>query len=774
VSRADELAVRYLDGAATPEETAELERLLAGDPAAADAFARAARRDHAFARLFGEASAEAPVLARLRAARRARRIRLAALAAAGLLVAVGLLSLRGNPGVLLRGPLVHRYPGETTTLVLRDGAEALVGGTPDAKEVELRAGELEADVAPQPTPMVLRTPQAEIRVLGTRFTVGVRGPQTRLEVAEGRVAFVRKADGAAIEVGAGRSARAFSKAGAPLRTVSAAEDRFLELRSAVMASGYFSPDGVPYHAIERLVIDAPDHGRLSTSEAMSFWLWMEACHGRVTQDWAPFRKAWSVLERAFIPGAEEQPVRPIHPALLGPEPPRIEDYPIELGEKAKADDLADELRRAYGTDALYAMHWLVDPDNESGFGRRGNRAAKEALLNTFQRGPEESVWETIPHPSWEDFASGGSGFLPLFVKQDKVPKQWRYVCAPDADARAVQAAYWAAAWAKPEARATLPLAAAARMGDALRYALRERGFRARHGLIGWSFGWGGSIEAADGWAWRLGASQVHVGYQNPVAAWALANSPDLRPRAAGAVSEWKESFDRQLDFLRSMQSDEGAFAGGGAVRPDGSLAFDPHPVFRDPPSNEWFGWQAWAADRLAQVQLLTSDPRARPILERWAAWAKRVVVLKPDGAWALPGRLVWTGRKVAVEGETQDVGVTAATARALATWAKASGDAASRELARELLDRLWRTFDGRGLAVPEARPDYRRLHDPVHYPGRPGTTFLDLRPTLKSDPDLPRVQSALRRGEAPVFRFHRFWAQAEAAVAYAEYARLFP
>lgn len=789
MSRADDLAARHLDGIASPEETAELERLLATDPQAADAYVRAARRDQAFARELGDSRAEAPLLVRLRKAGRSRRLRWTA-AAAALLVTAGLLALpRSDAPVVLRGPLVHRYAGEATTLTLRAGAEALLGGGGDAKEVELRTGELEAEVAPQRTPMRLRTPHAELRVLGTRFTLAVLGPSTRLDVSEGRVSLTRAADGASVEVGAGRTTSAFPKAAGPLRSVSTAEDRFLTLRHILHdpKSGYFSPGGVPYHAVERLVIDAPDHGHLSTSETLSYWLWMEASYGRVSQDWGPFVRAWRVMERALVPGAADQPTNrfynPAKPSTLVPERPRLEDYPVAPDPSAPLgrDLLAAELRAAYGTDDLYVMHWLVDPDNETGFGRRGNRSTGEALVNTFQRGPEESVWETIPHPSWEDFASGGpNGYLDLFVKEKSYARQWRYVCAPDADARAVQAAYWAFAWARPEARAALPLAEAARLGDTLRYALQDRGFQARHGLVGWSFGWGGALDPAAGWAWRSGASQVHVGYQNPVAAWALATIPELRPRSANGVRDWAESLERQLGFYAAMQSEEGAFAGGGRVRADGTLDFEPHPVFRDPPSNEWFGWQAWSVDRLAQFHLLSGDARARGLLERWVAWVKRVVALRPDGGYELPAQLLWSGRPgeglhVSVKGGTEDIGVAAALARALATWAKASGDDASRELARELLERIWRRhFDGRGLSIPELRPDYARLHDAVHYPGRPGTTFLDLRPTLKSDPDLPRVEAALRRGEPPLFRFHRFWAQAEAAVAYAEYARLFP
>ena len=44
------------------------------------------------------------------------------------------------------------------------------------------------------------------------------------------------------------------------------------------------------------------------------------------------------------------------------------------------------------------MHWLIDVDNWYGFGRRGDAKAKPALFNTFQRGVEESVWETVPQP----------------------------------------------------------------------------------------------------------------------------------------------------------------------------------------------------------------------------------------------------------------------------------------------------------------------------------------------------------------------------------------
>jgi hypothetical protein len=195
------------------------------------------------------------------------------------------------------------------------------------------------------------------------------------------------------------------------------------------------------------------------------------------------------------------------------------------------------------------------------------------------------VWKTIPHPSQERFQAGGpNGFLDLFIKEPSYAKQWRYTGAPDADARAIQAALWAARWAREQGK-TLPLEGAARMGDSLRYALQDKYFKSRHGLLSWSQAWGGSLDAATPWAWRAGSSHVHAGYQNPVAAWALVNDPALAPKSPGAARDWTESLRRQLDFYRWLQSAEGAIAGGADAGPDG-LTYVEHPVFLDPPSND--------------------------------------------------------------------------------------------------------------------------------------------------------------------------------------------
>jgi hypothetical protein len=56
----------------------------------------------------------------------------------------------------------------------------------------------------------------------------------------------------------------------------------------------------------------------------------------------------------------------------------------------------------------------------------------------------------------------------------------------------------------------------------------------------------------------------------------------------------------------------------------------------------------------------------------------------------------------------------------------------------------------------------------------PSSTFLSIRSKYKSDPDWSKVQAYLDGGPAPTFRYHRFWAEADIALANAAYGSLFP
>jgi ferric-dicitrate binding protein FerR (iron transport regulator) len=87
-----------------------------------------------------------------------------------------------------------RYADGTGIVLL--GASTLTVDDPPrgGKQLHLKAGLLQADVAPQPAaaPLSIITPQARVRVLGTRFELSAdEHDGTRLDLATGRVELVR-------------------------------------------------------------------------------------------------------------------------------------------------------------------------------------------------------------------------------------------------------------------------------------------------------------------------------------------------------------------------------------------------------------------------------------------------------------------------------------------------------------------------------------------------------------------------------------------------------
>ncbi|MGP4098080.1 glycoside hydrolase family 48 protein [Nonomuraea sp. KM90] len=622
--------------------------------------------------------------------------------------------------------------------------------------------------------------------------------------------------------------------------------RFVELYNELHdpANGYFSPEGVPYHSVETFLVEAPDHGHETTSEAYSYYLWLEATYGQVTGDWTKFNNAWASMEKYIIPATADQPTNSFYnaskPATYAAEYNSISSYPsqIDSGVSVGTDPIAGELQSAYGTRDIYGMHWLLDVDNTYGFGRCGDGTTRPAYINTYQRGPEESVFETIPQPSCDTFTHGGTnGYLDLFIKDSSYAKQWKYTNAPDADARAVQVAYWAQTWAKEqgkESQISATVAKAAKMGDYLRYAMYDKYFKqpgctspscpagtgknASNYLLSWYYAWGGATDSSAGWAWRIGSSHNHSGYQNPFAAWALANVAELKPKSSTGAADWSTSMTRQLQFYTWLQSAEGAIAGGAtnsweghyATPPAGlpkfhGMTYDWQPVYHDPPSNQWFGFQAWTMERVAELYYATGNADAKALLDKWVTWALDNTTIGSDGSYQIPSTLRWTGQPagnfnattgmppanpglhVTVVDHTQDVGVAGSYAKVLMYYAARANHAEARDTAKALLDGVWENRDAKGVSVPETKADYNRIDDPVYVPAgwtgempngdtiNSSSTFISIRSFYRNDPDWPKVDAFLKgTGPAPVFNYHRFWAQVDVAVALAEYGRLFP
>jgi len=455
----------------------------------------------------------------------------------------------------------------------------------------------------------------------------------------------------------------------------------------------------------------------------------------------------------------------------------------------------------------------------------------------------------VAHPSCD--TARFANYPALFVAGSG-GNQWRYTNAPDADARAVQATYWALQWATAQGNQSQisgSLTKAAKMGDFLRYAFYDKYFKnpgctstactpgtgksSSSYMLTWYYAWGGDI--ANAWSWRIGSSSWHQGYQNPLAAFALsgAGPTAIRPQSATAASDWTTSLSRQLDSYLWLQSAEGGIAGGAtnswngtySMPPAGTptfygYAYDFQPVFHDPPSNQWFGFQAWSMERVAEYYNVTGDAKAKTILDRWVAWAISQTTLGTGTAFSFPSDMTWSGAPaasisggtvpganpglhVAVANTSNDVGVGAAYARTLSWYAAKVGATTlgtqAKNTAKGLLDRmiLIKANDatGKGIVVPETRTDYNRFDDVWNStsqtglfipPGFSGTmpsgaqinsnsTFMSIRPFYASDPAWGPVQAYLNgTGPAPSFQYHRFWAQADIAMAFADYGSLFP
>lgn len=308
-----------------------------------------------------------------------------------------------------------------------------------------------------------------------------------------------------------------------------------------------------------------------------------------------------------------------------------------------------------------------------------------------------------------------------------------------------------------------------------------------------------------------------------MAAWALANFGALKPASPNAARDWGVSLTRQVEFYRWLQASEGGIAGGATnswkgryeAPPPGTktfygMAYDKAPVFVDPPSNEWFGWQVWSMERVAEYYYASGDLNAKVVLDKWIAWVRANTKLgKKDGSYAIPSTLEWSGQPgldwneqtrtfvedkgynaklhVTVVDCTDDVGTTAALAQTLAFYAAKAHDKEAQKLAKELLDRMWtRHRDDKGMSNPEVHTNHKRFKEAVFVP--PGwkgkmpngdvidgsSTFFSIRSKYKDNPAWGKVKAYLDGGPAPTFVYHRFWAQTQCALAYATYGWLFP
>ena len=463
------------------------------------------------------------------------------------------------------------------------------------------------------------------------------------------------------------------------------------------SNGYLSKQtngsgfGIPYHSVETFIVEAPDYGHETTSEAMSYIVWMAAMHdvlaskNIISGSKGDLKKAWNTME-AMIPGWSKASGRTDIKydtfwkqskieADTSEECDQPSDYPAAQPGVKAPNPMFETFKSAYSSDkGYYLMNWLADVDDWYGFSKGTSGAGKFTFINTFQRGEQESCFETVPAPCLEELKWGmkstdkdnGNGIKAIFNGKDKVPSQYSFTNAPDAEDRAIQAVYFANKYNAGDSSIS---ALAGKMGDQCRNDMFDKYYKAiaadtkldspsagmdsKHYLMAWYTAWGGALTASYGdygWAWQIGCSHSHQFYQNPLAAYGLIEDSAINGgmKAKGATDDYKESLKRQIEMYQWLQSREGPFAGGCTnswrgryeAYPSGhatfyDMAYVAHPVYADPGSNHWIGNQVWPTQRLAELYYyvkengdvtnqtyggLSLEDALDALLSRWIEW----------------------------------------------------------------------------------------------------------------------------------------------------------
>ena len=403
-------------------------------------------------------------------------------------------------------------------------------------------------------------------------------------------------------------------------------------------------------------------------------------------------KAWKTMEATLIPDTQAGIMQKQQlSATYSDEWEQIELYPTDMLQGNNAvNPIHQYFTSAYGSDkGLYLMHWLADVDDWYGFGagtssqyKQQNVSGSFTMINTFQRGEQESCWETIPHACVEELKFGiqngqeGStrigGMKGFFNTEQKVAQQYSYTNAPDAEDRAIQAVYAANRWGVADQSVDSKWGGsqkldvlAAKMGDETRNNMFDKYYKTigttnkwdssnsdgQYYLMNWYTSWGGALDGS--WAWQIGCSHAHEFYQNPLAAYALAYDTNLSSnmKAQGAVEDFKKSFQTQMEYYLWLLSNDGVIAGGSTNSVNGryeehsknvsgtsefnKMVYVEHPVYADPGSNHWIGNQVWAVQRLAELYYVVKTQgdasgitvggmdlttALETILDKWTGW----------------------------------------------------------------------------------------------------------------------------------------------------------
>jgi len=319
---------------------------------------------------------------------------------------------------------------------------------------------------------------------------------------------------------------------------------------------YYSSDSIPYTALEALYIDQTvDYGHITTIKEQTYKLWIEALQGKISGKWKSFVNAWNIFENSMIPKEENQ---------RGCK----QFYSTVQDISNSQDMLYKELNQYYETCSIYLPHYQIDTDNWNQYFNNNKNIKK--FINTYKNNHKDSIWTSLVYPS----LIVNDNFINPYVNiENKEKKQWEYISDSKYVSKIVETVYWTNYWTNKQKRKkfmNLVLNKIIKMSDYMLYFINDdaslQSFNSessdenKNYLLSRYFSWKGNIHGK--WLTKkIISNTIGIGSQNPFVAYILSNVKDFNSENPNFLKKWKKSYKRQIEFIRWLQSSEGAIVG---------------------------------------------------------------------------------------------------------------------------------------------------------------------------------------------------------------------
>jgi len=582
------------------------------------------------------------------------------------------------------------------------------------------------------------------------------------------------------------------------------KSHYNNLNSNNSTSLYYNGDSIPYTTLETLYVDqSVDYGHLTTIKEFSYKLWTEALQGKISGKWKPFVNAWNNFENNMIPKEDNQKGCKLY-------------YSTIYNSKNTLDTLYNDLNDNYKSCSIYLPHYKIDTDNWNRFFSSKN---KYRFINTYKNNEKDSTWSSLTYPS---IIIKNNFKNPYINYESKDIKQWEYNSDSKYTSKIIESVYWANKWSTEQKKnkfMSVLLKKIKKMSEYMLYFINDdNSFQAfntkstneeKNYLLSRFFSWKGDINGK--WLNKTVTSNtVGIGSQNPFMAYILSNNENFKSENPYIVEKWKKSYKRQIEFIRWLQSSEGAIVGNAQYPSKYDLNKESQfydLVFSDIPNeeNNLFSTQCYVFESLAELYYITKDKDVKIILQKWLKWVLSVFHLTSDRSFKIPNKLSFEGKpkkwipntsiemhknknfNVIIEDYNSNIGVAASLAKILLWVGKKDKNEDYLVIGRDILEKIeLLNKDKDGYAATETFYEYRLFNKKLPIKegfkgiyGRSSkindkSTFISIRPYYKHDKNWKMIDTYLNKGiPAPVFRYHKFWEQCEILLAQGLYSQLY-